>query len=278
MILLFSGRAAKTTFFTFFRNQYLIRVLFFPILVFREPLFFTTMENLSNNWVFEGHIDFEYKKYLLLAYVQRCQQQFGESRLYPPLGELVQHYRNLNDLKESFQHLNDTFPKEFTGFDFNKLQLMYEQKLAQDLLFSTITEIVDFALPNIQHALEEGKEIYEFVETNIEITPLGIIPVYNREGYLLINTDNSDDVHVYGYHHSIISTTADNMHSLKLDYLCKETRSISNTFDHIKSNLVRRFRELPNPAAYLCMSKMSFPLLETLLPVTRRLLLRHVVS
>lgn len=235
------------------------------------------MENLSNNWVFEGHIDFEYKKYLLLAYVQRCKEHFGKSKLYPPLGELVEHYRNLNDLKESFITLNETFPKEFSGFDFNKLQLMYEQKQAQDQVISTITEIVEFALPNIQETLEEGKEIYEFVETNLEISPLGIIPVYNREGYLLINEDKSTDVHIYGYHHSIISTPSDNMHSLQLNYLKKETRSVSNSFENIKLNLIRTFSHLPQPAAYLCLSKMSFPLFETLLPVTKRLLMKQVL-
>jgi len=235
------------------------------------------MENLSNNWIFEGHIDFEYKKYLLLAYVQRCKEQFGKTILYPPLGELVQHYRNLAELKESFVNLNEAFPKEFLGFDFNKLQLLYEQKQSHDQVISTITEIVDFALPNIQEVLEEGREMYEFVETHLEISPLGIIPVYNREGYLLINEDKSTDVHIYGYQHSIISTSSDNMHSLQLNYLKKETRSISNSFENIKLNLIRTFTNLPQPAAYLCFSKMSFPLFETLLPVTKRLLMKQVV-
>ena len=50
------------------------------------------MDKLSENWITEKHIDLEYKRYVLLAYLQHVSEQFEEVRLYPALSELVNHY------------------------------------------------------------------------------------------------------------------------------------------------------------------------------------------
>ncbi|MFN9801123.1 MAG: hypothetical protein ACK54P_13990, partial [Bacteroidota bacterium] len=75
------------------------------------------MESLPLNWVTEGTLDAEYKKYILLAYLQHCRQRFGETRLYPPLAELVEHYRHLTGLKQGMEGLQERFPRDLTGLD-----------------------------------------------------------------------------------------------------------------------------------------------------------------
>ena len=59
------------------------------------------MATLSKNWITEKLIDFEYKKYLLLAYLQQVSGQFDETRLYPSLSELIEHYKNVVSLREN---------------------------------------------------------------------------------------------------------------------------------------------------------------------------------
>ena len=236
------------------------------------------MKDLNNQWITEGLIDFEYKKYVLLGYLKSCRQNFQETKLYPSLADLVRHYQNLNELNSNLEQLQNAFPKELSGFDFQKLRLEYEKQRGDDENMTTITDIIDFALPNIRYTIEEGKEIYDFVEKNIEIAPVGIVPMYNNDGYMLLHTEKSDDVHIYQYRHSVIAHTTDNLRSLSLSYLYKEVRSIANPIEQIKLSLIKKFRELPQPATYLCMSKLSFPLMETLLPVTKRLLLARVFS
>lgn len=221
-------------------------------------------------------MDFEYKKYVLLAYLKSCRESFGEAKLYPPLGSLVQHYQNLSELSRSLEQLQSAFPKDLSGIDLAQLKLEYEHQRMQDESISTLTEIMDFALPSLKHAIEEGKEIYELVEKNLHIQPVGIIPVYNQEGYVLINEDRTNDVHVFQYQHSIVVTSPENLRSLSLKYVCKEVKSLVNTFEQIKLNLIRRFQSMPQPAAYSCISSLHFPLLETLLPVTKRVLLTKV--
>ena len=36
------------------------------------------MQFLDKNWITENHIDFEYKKYVLLAYLQHVSEHFTE--------------------------------------------------------------------------------------------------------------------------------------------------------------------------------------------------------
>ena len=48
---------------------------------------------LSETWFMEGNIDFESKKYTLLAYLQRINAYFNESKLYPHLSDIIFHYQ-----------------------------------------------------------------------------------------------------------------------------------------------------------------------------------------
>lgn len=236
------------------------------------------MKTLDNNWMTEGPMDFEYKKYILLAYLQTCKVHFDETKLYPPLGDLLRHYQNLNELKHGVEQMQQSFPKEFSGFDFKKLQLQYEQHEINDEHIQTITDIVEFALPTIKSTIEDGKLIYEFVEKNIEIMPVGIVPMYNSEGYMLLNEDKTPDVHIYQYQYSVIHTVSENLRSLSLNYLFKEVRSISNSIENIKLSLIKKFKEMPQPATYFCVSKINLPLIETLLPVAKRVMITRVLS
>ncbi len=59
------------------------------------------MATLNKNWITEKAIDFEYKKYILLAYLKQVSQNFEENKLYPSLAELIGHYKLLISIKEN---------------------------------------------------------------------------------------------------------------------------------------------------------------------------------
>jgi hypothetical protein len=235
------------------------------------------MKDLNSNWITEGLMDFEYKKYILLAYLKSCRESFEATRLYPPLGSLVKHYNDLTELNRSLEQLSNSFPKELSGLDFKQLRLQYEEQKMKDENVAAISEVVEFALPNLKETIEEGRTIYDLVEKNIEIQPVGIMPVYSRDGYVMVHVDHTTDVHVFQYQHSVIVSAEENLRSLTMNYISREVRSFSNSFEQIKLKLISRFRDLPQPATYLCISKFEFPLMETLLPVTKRLLLTKVL-
>ena len=234
------------------------------------------MNMLDQNWVTDSPLDFEYKKYLLLAYLQQCKSHFDETKLYPPLGHLMQHYRNLHELKSNIDQMQAAFPKELSGLDLKNLTLHFENSIKSDEQFLTITELMDFAIPTMKSTLEDGQQLFDLVEKNIELAPVGIMPVYNHDGYVFIHENHTEDVHIYQYHYSIIHAADEKYRSLSMNYLYRETRSISNSIENIKLKLIRLYKDLPQPATFLCQSKLYFPLIETLVPVTRRLMMKSL--
>ena len=83
------------------------------------------MNVLKNNWLTEGLIDFEYKKYQLLAYFKTVKDSFKRVELYPHLADLVFHYRNLVTLKQNKLLLRDAFPKELSAESIKNLEVSY---------------------------------------------------------------------------------------------------------------------------------------------------------
>jgi len=87
------------------------------------------MKQLSETWFAEGYIDFELKKYTLLAYLQEVNKYFNQNKLYPQLGDVVFHYNNLLAFRENKKFLQEHFPKKMTGVQMEKLQVLYEQMM-----------------------------------------------------------------------------------------------------------------------------------------------------
>jgi hypothetical protein len=236
------------------------------------------MKTLHQNWITEGSLDFEYKKYILLAYLQHCKTNFTATRLYPPLGELVDHYRSMLSLKQNVENLKKKFPQDLAGLDPSSGDLLYHPKVEEDSSINAISEIVEFALPSVRSMLDEGKDVYEYVENHLRLEPIGVLPVYSHEGYVFIHEEKIQDVYIYQFKLSNVTLSEENFRSLNMNYVYKTRRSITNSFEQIKLRLVKQFAALPNPATFLCLSSLHVPLHETLLPVTKRLLMKNFSS
>ena len=148
------------------------------------------MAILHADWVTEGRIDFEYKKYLLLGYLQAVSRHFQEEKLYPFLSDLVFHYRNLVSIRDNRTQALSQFPKQLTRLDFEEFKLEYE-RISQDAEYmEVIAEILDFAIPRIKNQLGQGKEIYDQVESQMKIEPIGIVPIDTSVGYFFLHTES----------------------------------------------------------------------------------------
>src|SRR5574339_256559 len=96
------------------------------------------MEKVSKDWITQGLIDFEYKKYLLMAYLQTVKSSFGKVELYPFLADLVFHYRNLQALKDNKALLKESFPKELSIEEWKRLELSYKEMIEDDSVMSEL--------------------------------------------------------------------------------------------------------------------------------------------
>jgi hypothetical protein len=233
------------------------------------------MEKLNKDWITEKHIDFEYKKYILLAYLKHVDSCFRATRLYPPLAELVEHYRMAKLLKENKETLAAHFPRRLSGFDTEKFMLTYETLMSDDRLMSEIESILDFSLPKFEEWLREGKQIYDFIEKEIDLDAVGLIPIDTSAGYLFLK-NASAATRVYSYSITIFEEPDATWRGVHTSFIRAYTHSLANTYESIKTELVREIRELPNPAVYVAETGLNIPVDETFLPIAKRMLVREV--
>jgi hypothetical protein len=226
----------------------------------------------------EGALDFEYKKYLLLAYLQEINNNFNQWMLYPFLSDLLSHYQNLTLIRDKKQAAANQFPKQLSKLDFEKFKLEYENLINDDAYLEVIQAIVDYAIPRIETHLKDGKEIHDQVEEAIEIYPIGIEPLHKESGYMFLTNGTAGDTAVYGYTVTLFEAAKEKYRGIKTDLVTTFSRSITKTYETVKMELIRQHKDLPNPATYAVECHARFPLQETLLPIAKRSLVRLVCT
>jgi hypothetical protein len=224
----------------------------------------------------EGYIDFELQKYRLLSYLQTVNQYFHQNKLYPQLSDVIFHYNNLVAFKDNKRFLQDQFPKRINEVNMQKLELAYEQMLADDELMQELENITNFAIERIKSTIDSGAEIYDFIEQKITIEPVGILPLYKNEGYMLLRYGQYSEVRAYAYNITLFEHKDAKYKGIKVQYVDSWTRSIANTLENIKIEIIRNIRTLPNPAVYSVETDLSVPLDETFLPIAKRMLVRQL--
>ena len=234
------------------------------------------MKSLSETWFAEGYIDFELKKYTLLAYLQEVNKYFNENKLYPQLADIIFHYNNIVAFRENKKYLQEHFPKRLSGIQLEKLQSLYEQIIEDDIIMQELEDIINYSSGKMKTAIQNGSDIYEFVEEKINITPIGIIPLDTQEGYFFLSTSDTKNTRIYSYRLSIFEKHDEKYRSIKTAYLDNRQRNIAHTYEHFKSELIRYRSELPNPAVYSIETDLTFPVDETLLPVAKRCLVKFI--
>lgn len=236
------------------------------------------MKSLSENWFAEGYIDFELKKYTLLAYLQHVNSFFNQNKLYPQLADIIFHYNNIVAFRENRKFLQEHFPRQLTDINLKKLQLEYERMIEDDDLMKELEDIAHYAAQKMKTSIQNGTEIYEYVEGKLTIEPVGLIPLDTNEGYLLISDGRLNSTIAYQYQLTIFEKYDEKYRGLRTAFIQKWIRSVSNSAENIKAELIRNRRELPNPAVYSIETVLAYPMEETLLPIAKRTFVKYLSS
>ena len=157
------------------------------------------VNKLNENWITEGLIDFEYKKYVLLAYLQEVEKNFSYQKLYPFLSDMMEHYNNMVHLKESKTIVEKHFPTQLTKIDVENFKLEFERIANDDKCLEEVEAILNYSIPLLKEHLTDGKELYQFVEDKLKIFPIGIIPLNTEMGYFFLTGSKSKNTIVYEY-------------------------------------------------------------------------------
>lgn len=236
------------------------------------------MATLPKDWLTDGLIDTEYKRYILLAYLQHVDKEFADRKLYPTLAELIEHYRQLQLVREQKKVMTNSFPKEISRMDLKELKFEYRDLVMDDATMRDLEEIIDFAIPEIRSKVSAGQEIYEEVEDKISIIPIGIQPLQHDEGYLMLSDYLQRIINVYYYNITIFENAMSRLRGIHTRLIDQYEMTVTNTYEDIKYRLTQQMPEIPAPATYALEFRESFPLAETMLPIAKRVFVKYVTT
>jgi hypothetical protein len=75
---------------------------------------------------------------------------------------------------------------------------------------------------------------------------------------------------------SIYEDSQEQLRSLNTRFVESFNKHPFYTYENLKLDLIRKYQDMPNPAAYLVLSKIKVPYVETLMPVAKRLFVKHL--
>jgi hypothetical protein len=165
-----------------------------------------------------------------------------------------------------------------TGADIEQFRLIYEKMVQDDALMQEIESILEFSIPQMEVYLREGKKIYDYLEDRLKVFPVGVIPLNSESGYVMLKEGATTDTRVYEFHISIFENPNEKYRGIHLSYLTTYEKSLMNTFESIKSDLLLYNKSLPNPATYVIETDLRIPFEETFLPLAKRTLVKHIAG
>lgn len=238
------------------------------------------MERLSLDTFIGAADDPELSQYKVLAALKIYSDMLHKNKLYPSFGDLVEVINSINQLQHQKAILDEMSPKSLKGFDYDKNELIFESPEDNSDRMKSVFDFISWAMPKINELIEEGKAIFDFVDANTQIAELGIMPLYNKEGYFLLVDGSTDSVNVFRYEMYLIGSKKDPLTTLRTKFLYKLENEIaySLAYEVIKLNLIEKYPDLPNPALYKIDNETGFPFDETVLPVAKRKLIQKLAA
>src|SRR5690606_25378488 len=121
--------------------------------------------------------DWEIIQYKILGGIKEFRSELNRKRIYPSLAEIIKLGSQLEDILNQKANLNGAFPKQIKGYDIKNKKIDYEavENLRHDV--EHIFELIEWAMPLIKEVVEEAIILYEFVENNLKIEEVGILPL-----------------------------------------------------------------------------------------------------
>jgi hypothetical protein len=235
---------------------------------------------MDTDWVFQGGIDSEQKKYELLSYFQKLNRNLEEFKLYPMFTELSLHLGNIQTLINKNQIL----------YTEKKLKTTDEELLLSDLKLKDIPVLNDdeykeyqkiliYSQPKLFDYFNITKSLWMIVSENIRINiKKNKKNIGNRSGFFYYQTN--DKIYVWKYENKKVRKI-ENQYSTKLT-LIYEDEIKKLTLSEIISIFSKTYdlkNEKNNPVfEIVCKNEQIFPLNETLLPIFKRKIMAYITQ
>ncbi len=233
-----------------------------------------TESRLTLNLFTKVQDDFEKRQYIILAELKKISEEFQYYKVYPHLSKLVELRNTLRDVIARLSDLRSKFPKRVRKIDWVNRTIEHEVVFVDGTDLSAVENLIGWALPEIERVIHEGVTIHEYVENELSVEHVGILPNYRDEGYFFVPDNRAQKLKLFRFELSIFKSSEDEYRSLKTRYLKALKQGIVQLSPgSIKLDLIREVKELPNPATYAFDTALDFPFNQTILPVAKRKLM-----
>jgi hypothetical protein len=221
--------------------------------------------------------DYEKRQYRVLESLKRIRKKFRSNYIYPELEKLVSLYRNLKELSKRIKEMEEQLPKRIKKFDLENKQIIKEPIYVDPANLAQVERIIDWGIPLVKETLDEGVAVFEYVDENTKIERVGIMPKYREEGYVFVPSLQEEQLKLYQFEISFFHSSDDKYRTLKTSLVdTVEWGELVQSPNSNKLDLIRKNQEMPNPATYSIATQVECPFNETLFPVAKRKLMRHL--
>ena len=237
------------------------------------------MTYLSLESFYAADSDFELNQYNVLAGIKEFRSEFNKKKLYPTFTNIINLTAQLQDIVQQKNDLEFKFAKKIKSFDFKNNKIIFESVEKEQPEIDCLFDLIDWALPKLKSVIEEALVICEYVENNLKIEQVGILPVYKSEGYFIIPNNEVASVQVHRFECSLFSSDDEKYRALRTKLLkTYDNEIIRLSLDNIKLELIREYQDLPNPATFRCETDLDFPFAETVFPIAKRKLMSAITE
>jgi len=233
---------------------------------------------LNPEWMFKEPVDFEYNKYTLLGYLQKCENRFEKFEIYPDFIELSLHLANIQSLiKENTLLLTE---KKFEDCDDEILIKELYSKIPPKLKDEEQEEInktLKFSTNKVFDTFNLGKSIWNIVYDNIQITlKKNKENISSKFGFAVFFDKKNEKVFIWEYNIKKVSKKDINFKTyLNLIYEGSENEKTMTSIigENTSWKEGEQFKFQP---IFEVKSSQDFPMKETLVPMIRRKIMSYI--
>lgn len=231
------------------------------------------MFRLASNWITEPLIDFEYKSYLLKAYLRDINKNFDQAKLFPYFNDLSNHLQLLQSYETDRIALYNSFRRDLKSINFQNLSMIYENSGEQDFALAQLNDIVEYSIKQLAECKSEGHELLEDIRKNISLFPIGLIPLNKNYGYLLFR--RTGKLRIYSFEFSPIRQLNQNLQQkeIRTHFIGDIPIGLLNSYENVKDKILKENNLFGHPAIYAIESNYDYPQVETLMPIVKNFLI-----
>jgi hypothetical protein len=238
---------------------------------------------LQTDWMFQEPIDFEHKKYVLLDFLKKCDQNLNDLKVYPTFIELSLHLANTQTLIKGenilYTEKNLTTPDD----EIMLMDLKYKTKPEMsDQKIIEIEKIIKYSAPKFFDYFNLAKSIWTMGFDSANITFLkNKRSIKDLRGFVYYHDKFNDIEYVWEFILKKILMDRDDLKIFFHPIYSGKTNELN--LDQITQNYRNLFsglteQELSKLPIVQATTTQNFPFNETLVPIFKRKLLSFIMQ